>query len=184
MGGVLLDMVVSLDGFIAGPNDEDAGLHNWYFAPAAESVPVLDELEQTIGAMILGRRTYDMGAAQSGFADTPYRVPHFVLSNTVPVASTAGSIEFMFIEAGIEQALQQAQAAAGDKKVCIAGGAHTAQQYLRAGLIDELQLHSVPILLGNGIRLFDDPDFKLTQLESTRVLTTPAVTHMYYKVLH
>ena len=72
MGKVFLDMAMSLDGFIAGPNDEDGGLHGWYFAPSVNAALVIDELVRTIGAMVLGRRTYEMGERQGGFADSPY----------------------------------------------------------------------------------------------------------------
>jgi dihydrofolate reductase len=119
MGTVLVDMVMSLDGFIAGPNNDDGGLHDWYFTPSGNAVGVIDELLQTIGAMIIGRRSF--GDQPDGF-DTPYKVPHFVLTHTPRHTVTNGDVPFIFVADGIERALAQAQAAAGEKAVCIAGG--------------------------------------------------------------
>jgi dihydrofolate reductase len=133
MGNVLLDMAISLDGFIAGPNGEDGGLYDWYFAPSDNSTLVKDELLETIGAMILGRRAF--GDQPDGF-DTPYKVPHFVLSHADRELVAREGMQFIFVPDGIEQALAQAQAAAGNKLVCVAGGAHTAQQFIKAGLLD------------------------------------------------
>jgi dihydrofolate reductase len=84
MGKVLLDMAMSLDGFIAGPNDEDRGLHNYFFSPASGTAEVIEEGFKTTGAIITGRRSYDIGAAQDGFADNPYNVPTFVLTSERP----------------------------------------------------------------------------------------------------
>jgi dihydrofolate reductase len=97
---------------------------------------------------------------------------------------TEGGTKFTFVADGIESALEQARAAAGAKDVLIGGGAEVAQQYLAAGLIDELQLHVVPILLGSGTRLFDNASgAALPALESTRVIESPGVTHLRYRVL-
>ena len=165
MGKVFVDMAISLDGFVAGLNDEDNGLYNWYFAPSGNAIAVIDELLQTIGAMIIGRRSF--GDQPDGF-DTPYKVPHFVLTHTARPSVARDGATFAFVDTGIESALAQAQAAAGEKAVCVAGGAATAQQFLNAGLIDEVQLHLVPVLLGQGLRLFDHA--APMELERTRVL--------------
>jgi dihydrofolate reductase len=178
MGKVFVDMAMSLDGFVSGPNGEDGGLHDWYFTPAGHAVAVIDELLDTIGAMILGKRAF--GDQPDGF-DTPYKVPHFVLTHMPRQPVENGGVPFIFVNDGLESALAQAQAAAGEKAICVAGGAVTAQQFLNAGLIDEVQIHLVAILLGNGLRLFDR--VAPTTLEQTRVLASPGVTHLQFRVV-
>jgi dihydrofolate reductase len=178
MGNVILDMAMSLDGIVAGANDEDNGLYDWYFAPSGNDTVVIDELLNSIGAMILGRKAF--GDAPDGF-ETPYKVPHFVLAHQARPAVENSGVTFTFIDDGIERTLARAQAAAGEKLVCVAGGAATAQQFLRAGLIDEVQLHLVPLILVEGKRLFDlaSP----LRLQQTRVLESPGVTHLRYHVV-
>lgn len=178
MGKVCVDMAMSLDGFVAGPNDSDGGLHDWYFAPAGSAPAVIDELLATIGAMIIGRRV--LGDQLDGF-DTPYKVPHFVLSHTPRPRVINGDVPFIFVADGIESALAQAQAAAGEKVVCVAGGASIARQFLNAGYVDEIQIHLVSLLLGDGLRLFDQ--VKPLQLERTRALESPGVTHLQFRVV-
>ena len=178
MGKVFLDMAVSLDGFVGGPNGEDSGLHDWYFSPSGDGPHILEELLQNIGAMILGKRTF--GEQPDGF-DTPYKVPHFVLSHKPKESVENGGAQFIFVTDGKESALEQAKAAAGTKDVCIAGGADTAQQYLKAGLVDEVQLHLIPVLFGGGLRLFG-PSLEV-QLEKVRVLESGGVTHLKFRVL-
>lgn len=178
MSIVILDMAISLDGYIGGRTDEDPGLHDWYFAPSGHAVAVIDELVHNTGAMILGRGAF--GDDPNGF-DTPYKVPHFVLTHEAWPTVARDGTSFRFVGDGIESALAQAQAAAGEKLVCVAGGAATAQQFLQAGLIDELQLHVVPKILGNGQRLFDQG--APIQLEQMRVLESPGVTHLRYRVV-
>ena len=178
MGKVFLDMAMSLDGFVAGSNGEDVGLYNWYFAPSGNATVVIDELLQTIGAMVIGRRTF--GDQPDGF-DTPYKVPHFVLTHTARPSVANDGATFIFVDSGIESALAQAQAAAGEPAVCVAGGAATAQQFLKAGLLDEVQLHLVPMLLGEGLRLFDHG--APMELERTRVLESPGATHLLFRVV-
>jgi dihydrofolate reductase len=171
-------MAMSLDGFIAGPNNEDGGLHDWYFAPAGNAIFVIDELIQEIGAMILGNHVF--GNEPEGW-DTPYKVPHFVLTHTPRNPIERGGMAFHFVTDGIEDALARAKAAAGEKITCVAGGASMAQQFLSAGLVDELQIHLVPVLMGGGLRLFDH--LGSTKLEQTRVLESPGVTHLRYRVM-
>lgn len=177
MSTVLLDMAMSLDGFISAPNNEDGGLHDWYFAPSGNATFVIDELIQGIGAMILGKTVF--GNEPDGW-DTPYKVPHFVLTHTARAPVERNGMTFHFSTEGIEGTLAQAKKAAGEKLICIAGGATTAQQFLRAGLVDEIQLHLVPILMGGGLRLFDNAGS--INLEQTRVLESPGVTHLRYRV--
>lgn len=178
MGKVFLDMVMSLDGFVAGSNNEDAGLHDWYFAPSGNAVMVIDELLSDIGAMIIGNRVF--GDQPEGF-DTPYKVPHFVLTHTARQSIGKGGATFVFVDDGIASALAQAKAAAGEKAICVAGGVETAQQFLKTGLLDEVQIHLVSMLLGNGLRLFDN--LEPMKLERTRVLESPGVTHLRFRVI-
>lgn len=178
MGTVVLDMAMSLDGFVSGPNNEDSGLHDWYFAPSGHAVAVIDELLQGIGAMILGRKAY--GDQPDGF-DTPYKVPHFIITHTARQSVERNGVEFIFVDDGIESALAQAKAAAGERAVCVAGGAEVAQQFLKTGLIDEVQIHLLSMLLGGGLRLFDH--LVPTKLERTRVLESLGVTHLRFRVV-
>src|SRR5215207_8040054 len=145
MGIVFLDMAMSLDGYVSGPNNEDSGLHDWYFAPSGHAVAVIDELLEGIGAMILGKQAY--GDQPDGF-DTPYKVPHFIITHTALPSVSRDGADFIFVNDGIESALAQAKTEAGEKDVCVAGGADTAQQFLKAGLIDEVQIHLVSMFLG------------------------------------
>lgn len=179
MGKVYLDMAMSLDGFVSGAMGEDEGLHDWYFSPSGDAEFVKNELLETMGAMILGKRAF--GNEPEGF-DTPYKLPHFVLSHKPRETITRGGMQFIFVTDGIESALAKAQAAAGDKDVCIAGGASTAQQFLKAGLLDELQIHLAPVLIGGGLRLFDALPETL-KLEKTRTLESSGVTHLRYRVV-
>lgn len=180
MGKVLLDMAVSLDGFVAGPNDEDGGLHDWFFSPAgAEAV---DESVRNTGAILVGRRTYDQGDRVDGFANSPYEVEHFVLTHDVPERLARGKMKFTFVTEGIESAVQRAKVAAGDRNVAVGGGASIARQCVEAGLVDEIQVHLVPVLLGGGIRLFDLSDVGKIGLEKIRVVDAPGVTHLMYRV--
>jgi dihydrofolate reductase len=94
-----------------------------------------------------------------------------------------GGMSFTFVTDGIEAALDQARAAAGEKNVAVAGGASVAQQYLRAGLLEEIQIHVAPVLLGGGVRLFGDLDAEPVKLEVTRVIDSPSVTHLRYRVV-
>jgi dihydrofolate reductase len=180
MGKVFLDMAMSLDGFIGGLNGEDRGLYDWYFAPSGDAEFVQSELIEQTGAMILGKGVF--GSDPNGF-DTPYKVPHFVLTHHRRDPVTRDGVTFNFVTDGIESVLRQARVAAGDRGVCVAGGANTAQQFLRAGLLDELQIHLAPVLIGEGIRLFDGLDPKGMRLEKTRTLESAGVMHLRYRVL-
>lgn len=183
MSKVLLDMAMSLDGFIAGPNHEDQGLHNYFFSPSGPTREVIEEGFKTTGTIIMGRRAYDIGAAQDGFADNLYKVPTFVLTHRIPEKVARGAESFIFVTDGIESALEQAKAAAGDRDAVIGVGANIAQQYLQAGLVDEMQIHLIPILLSKGIRLFDHLETKAIELEKTRVMDGSGVTHLRFQVL-
>jgi dihydrofolate reductase len=213
MPRLTLDISMSLDGFVAGPNESleqplGAGgerLHEWAFPLAAWREPhgltggavnrdseVVDEAIESTGAYLMGRRMFGGGEGQWGDdpwegwwgEDPPFHVPVFVLTHHArePLVKQGGTT-FTFVTDGIEAALEQARAAAGDKDVTVAGGADVAQQYLRAGLLDELQVHVAPLLLGDGVRLFGDLGGDPIGLECTRVIDSPAVTHLRYRVL-
>jgi dihydrofolate reductase len=178
MSKAFLDMAVSLDGFISGPNDSDGGLHDWYFKEPGKSEQILEELQTSIGAMIMGARAF--GTAPDGF-DTPYKVPHFIVTHHPRARVTRDGTSFHFVTDGLHSAVEQAKAAAGAKDVCVAGGANLAQQMLREGLIDEIQLHHVGVILGDGLRLLEHLD--TIKLERTRVIAAPLATHIRYRVL-
>jgi dihydrofolate reductase len=153
-------------------------------------------LEQSIaanGATIMGRRMFSGGAgpwesdpnADAWWGDEPpFHHPVFILTHHPrETVVKEGGTTFTFVTDGIESALEQARAAAGSKNVGIGGGASVAQQYVRAGLVDELRIHLVPVLLGGGVRLFEDQDDPPPRLECTDVLASPRVTHLTYRVL-
>jgi dihydrofolate reductase len=209
-----LDITMSLDGFVAGPNQTleqplGAGgerLHEWVYGLASwrgrhglsggttnADSEVLEESLSATGAVLMGRRMFSGGAgpwsddpnADGWWGDTPpYDVPVFVLTHHArePLVMQ-GRPAFTFVTDGIEVALEQARAAAGDRDVSVAGGAQLAQQYLEAGLLDELQIHVAPLLLGAGVRLFDQLGSAHLELETTRIIHSPAVTHLGYRVV-
>jgi dihydrofolate reductase len=213
MSQITFDISMSLDGFVAGPDqtlEEPLGkdgelLHDWIFGLAAwrekhgleggEGGPDDDLVAANLastGAVVMGRRMWSGGSgpwendpnADGWWGDEPpFRVPVFVLTHHARETVTKqGGTSFTFVTDGIEAALEQARAAAGDKDVALAGGASIAQQYLRAGLLDELQIHLAPVLLGGGVRLFDDHGIDPIHLEATRVIASPSVTHLRFRV--
>ena len=145
------------------------------------------------GAVIMGRRMFSGGEgpwdddpnADGWWGDEPpFRVPVFILTHheREPVQKQGGT-SFTFVTDGIESALEQARAAAGKKDVLVAGGAEVVQQYLRAGLVEEFQLHVAPLFLGGGVRLFDNLGDDVPTLELVRVVDSPTVTHLRYRVV-
>jgi dihydrofolate reductase len=203
MGKVVADMTTSLDGFVAGPNDGpelplgEGGerLHQWLYDLASWRSPhglaggktnpdseVLGEGLETTGAIVVGRRMFDNAR---GWGDNPpFHMPVFVLAHQIrEKLEKEGGTTFTFIADGIESALEQARAAADEKDVGIGGGASTIQQYLRAGLLDEIQIHIAPMLLGRGIRLFADPGYEQVDLQRTRVVEGDGVTHLRFRVV-
>jgi dihydrofolate reductase len=151
---------------------------------------VFQESTEATGAVLMGRKMFSGGQGpweddsnRDGWwgDDPPFRKPVFILTHHAreTVTNANGTI-FTFVTDGIESALQQARAAAGDKAVSIGGGADVARQYLAAGLIDEIELHVVPVLLGGGVRLFDRLGGSPPLLELTRVVDSPTVTHLRY----
>ena len=154
---------------------------------------LLEESMAGTGATLMGRRMFSGGAGPweedpnaDGWwgADPPFRMPVFVLTHHARETVTKqGGTSFTFVTDGIESALEEARAAAEEKDVAVAGGANVAQQYLNAGLLDELQIHVAPLLLGGGVRLFDNVDAERVRLEGTKAIESPAVTHLRYRVV-
>ena len=183
MPPVLLDMAISLDGLICGPGGADGGLYDWYFDPSDASRPVVDELVETTGAIILGRGAFGTGDDAGGWDDTPYRVPHFVITHRPqPPPIPGATVEFIFVPDGVRAAVELARKAAGDRCATIGGGADIARQCLAEHLVDEVQLHVVPVVIGPGLRLFDGSTSRW-RLRPTRVVDAPVVTHLRYDVL-
>lgn len=189
-GRVLLAFTVSLDGFVAGPEvgvEQAMGrggerLHEWMFTDSPDRGPdpeLAGEVAALVGAVILGRRTFDVGLGHWG--DTPYPVPSFVLTHEQREPLAMRSASFTFVADGIASALRQAQQAARGRDVVVMG-AETAQQYLRAGLVDDLILQIAPVLLGSGTRLFDHLGTEPVALRRERVVASPFVTHLRFRV--
>jgi dihydrofolate reductase len=204
------EISISADGFVAGPNQSEEHplgeggmrLHEWVFKLQAwqeshgrgggevnPSNEIVEEAMENVGAVVMGRNMFGGGPGPWDDSwrgwwgeDPPFHVPTFILTHheREPLEMKGGTT-FHFVTDGIESALARAREAAGGKDVRLGGGAEAAQQYLAAGLIDELQLNVVPILLGAGERLFENVGADLT-LEQTRVVHTPEVTHIRYRV--
>jgi dihydrofolate reductase len=200
MGKVTAGMTMSLDGFVAGPNqrldspfgdiDENI-LHRWMFDDADQPEHKTEMLDYLVdaGAFIMGKNMfvpkekYDDPEWKGWWgSNPPYHAPVYILSEKSrdPIKMEGGTT-FYFVTDGIESALKQAKEAAGDRKIHIAGGANTVNQYLAAGMIDELWLHIAPVTIGNGARLLKDvPNLKLEPIE---ISGTKLATHIRYKVL-
>jgi dihydrofolate reductase len=197
-------MAISLDGYVAGTDvrvDNPGGygaepLFEWIHDLASRrerqgmtggrenrDSELMREWFDATGAVVMGRMMYDTGEEFWG-ADPPFRTPVFVLTHRPrPTLVKEGGTTFTFVTDGIHSALARARAAAGDRNVDIAGGADTVRQCLREGLIDELQLHVVPVLLGDGLRLFEDLGAVRRDLRPIRVVDTPLATHLKYRVV-
>jgi dihydrofolate reductase len=198
-----LELSMSLDGFIAGPNDGvdnslgDGGdaLFKWYnsgdvafpmagtdmvFHISRASADLLSETWTRGGASVTGRRTFDIANAWGG--KPPGGVPFFVLTHNIPQEWVKPGSPFTFVTDGIESAVIQAKQAAGTKDVDLIG-ASVVQQALNAGLLDEIQIDLVPVLLGGGVRLFDHLGTAPIELERTRVVVAPDVTHLCFRVV-
>jgi dihydrofolate reductase len=185
MGKVALDKTMSLDGFIAGQNDDVTRLFEWYGGTIAHAAEILGDPLTTTGAVVMGRRSFNIIDNPNGWVTpdgTSLPWPVFVLTHEAREKVTKGATTFTFVTDGIESAVTQAKAVAGDKNVGVMG-ANTAQQCLKAGLLDEIQIHLVPVLLGEGIRLFDPLGTQHIELESTRVIEAPGVTHLGFRII-
>jgi len=210
MAKLRLDISISLDGYVAGPNPSEENplgiggeqLHEWAIGLEAwrkphgleggevnESTEFLEASQANVGATVMGRNMF--GGEGSWDAnpwdgwwgeEPPFHMPVFVLTHheREPLVKTCTT--FTFVTEGIDSALEQAREAAGGKDVALAGGADVAQQFLRAGLVDEMQLHVAPVLLGGGTRLLDNLEGAHFELECTRVVAAPGVTHLKYRI--
>ena len=186
MGNVVIDMSMSLDGYIAAPNDnpeqglgEDGmRLHNWAFDDPSVFEEVYGRLTEETGAVVMGRHSYDNSIKELGGKGPLGDVPCFVVTHRPfeppdPV--------FIVITDGIESALAKAREAAGEKRIGVMG-ANLDQQFLAAGLVDEIRIHVVDVLLGGGRRLFDELPQRI-ELEQTGRSQTDGVTHLEYRVV-
>jgi len=201
MRKVVFNMTMSLDGFVAGPNDNpenglgDGGdaLFKWYFSGdteisisegtpvlkvSSQSAKLLKDAFETYGAGVWGRRTFDIARAWGGH---PPGTPCFIVTHTVPPEWVKQGSPFIFVTDGVESAIRQAKKAAGDKDVVICT-ASILQQGLRAGLVDEIYVDVAPVLLGGGVRLFNNLDTEPIELESIRAMEAPDVTHLGFRV--
>ena len=208
-----LDISMSLDGFVAGPNptlEEPLGvggerLHDWVLRLASwremhglnggETGPdddLVRAMRERVGAEIMGRRMFSGGEgpweddpnADAWWGDNPpFHHPVFILTHHPrETVVKEGGTTFYFVDDGIESALEQGRAAAEDQDVVLGGGASVAQQYLRAGLLDELHIHVAPVLLGGGASLFGELGTDAPPLKLTKVVESPFVTHLSYEV--
>jgi len=212
VGKVVVDISMSLDGFVAGPNptlEEPLGekgeeLHEWVVrtnywrerhglegGEEDEDSEVIREASSSVGASVMGRKMFSGGSgpwesdprSMGWWGDEPpFHTPVFVLTHHArEPEEMGGGTTFFFVTDGIEAAIEQARAAAGEGNVAIGGGANAIQQALAAGLVDELQVHVAPILLGGGTRLFGEGADPI-RLEATRVLASPRATHVKFDV--
>lgn len=192
MGITLAAHSMSLDGFIAQTDDKAGPLHDWLFngdTPSRHnddfrlsesSRDVFDELLDDIGATIAGRRTYD--AVDGWGGNPPFDLPFFIVTHRAPEDAANEASRFDFVTDGVESALEHARAAAGKKDVSMMG-ANIVQQCIRAGLLDEIQISLVPVLLGDGVRFFDDLGSQPIELERYEVVESPGVTHLRFRVV-
>jgi len=198
---IMTGLSTSLDGFIAGADDRPEQplgvggdqLFKWFrdgdtpsrfyptFRMSAKSAMFFDGFANRVGAVITGRRTYDVANGWGGRGPLP-EVPLFVMTHHVPDKVPAGGPPYTFVTDGIERAVEKARAAAAGKDVSLMG-ASTVQQALRSGLLDLLTIHLVPVLLGRGVRLLDGFDPGSVNLELAGVADAPGVTHLTYRVV-
>ena len=189
MSASVLYMSKSLDGYIAGPNDEPDNpggdgfmrLHEWLAdgesgRPPGPAGEMYDEMEAT-GAVLVGRRTAEQAGHYNG---NHHGVPIVVVSRRPPPPSVASYPSVTYVTDGIESAMAQAKVAAGHRDVLV-HGAYTAQRALQACVLDELQIHQIPVLFGQGRRLFDVLPSRVG-LEIVKVIDTPEATHIRYRV--
>ncbi|MET0672110.1 MAG: deaminase [Microbacterium pygmaeum] len=192
---VVIEMSMSLDGFVATPEHSTEHVHAWYDGgdvavqmPHSDLTFHVDEVSAPIvraafelGANVTGRVTFDDAEAWGG--QDPMGIPSFIVTHEVPEEWRDRESPFTFVTDGVQSAIRQAKAAAiGDRPVGVAGG-DIAMQCLRLGLLDELWIHLTPVLLGRGIRLFDELDGSPVQLEQQRVVVGTGVTHLFYVVI-
>ena len=192
MSKVVFIISMSLDGFMTAANRRpeepmgDGGLRlvEWVMSDDERSRKVLEEGIAEAGAVIAGRETYDTSMPWWG-PDGPTgsaRRPVFVVTHQAPTDAPEGGV-YTFVTNGIHGALEQARAAAGDRTVGVMGGASIGQQFIAAGLVDELQIHLVPVLFGSGTRMFEHLGDEHIQLEPLQVVETPAAIHLRFRIV-
>ena len=203
MGKVATGLSMSLDGFIAGPNDGQGQplgeggerLFEWFsagdteyglpgtemvFRVSQQSAEMLREAHAGMGAFVTGRRTFDLANGWGG--SPPLGVPTFVVTHAVPDEWVYEGSPFTFVTDGVEGAVEKARAVAGERDVAV-GAASIAQQCIRVGLLDEVHVDLVPVLLGDGVRLFEHLGAGPIELESIRVVEGAGVTHLTFRVV-
>jgi dihydrofolate reductase len=195
MGKVTSEISMSLDGFITDPNasvgsplegNDPGRLSDWQFDARTKTetdAAIVDELYASTGAVLIGKRMFDVGFEPWG-DPPPFGMPVFVVTHEErePLPMQGGTT-YTFVTDGIEAALERARDAAGDKNVSVWGGANIMTQYLKAGLLDEMQIHLIPLLLGGGVRLFEDLDPEGIELRRTSSIETPGATHFRFEVV-
>lgn len=184
MGNIILGMTISLDGFV---NDRDGSVQALYpDLDAWRETDLGKESIENTGAVVMGRNSYAMSEDPDWFAGNyEYQVPIFVLTHQPPEKHPreTDDLTFTFVTNGIESAIRQAKAAAGDRDVNVIGAASTAQQCLNAGLADELHVDVMPVFLGGGLRPFDGIDAKSIPLERIKVMELPGGrTHLRFRI--
>ena len=187
------DISMSLDGFITDPNasvgsplegNDPGRLHDWMFDAKTETdAGIVDEIYESTGAIVIGKRMFDVGFEPWG-DPPPFGMPVFVVTHEErePLPMQGGTT-YTFVTEGIEAALELARTAAGDKNVGIWGGANIIRQYLKAGLLDEMHLHLIPVLLGEGVRLFEGLGSDCPELRRTDFIETPRAMHLRFDVV-
>ncbi|HEY7123037.1 MAG TPA: dihydrofolate reductase family protein [Ktedonobacterales bacterium] len=181
MGKVIFGMTISLDGFVADRNGDLRPLYP--DLDALRQTEMLQESIRVTGAVVMGRRAYDL--AQGDLTGYEYQTPIFVVTHHAPATAPKGQNEKLqvhFVTEGVQSAVAQAKAAAGDRDVTIIGGANIGQQCLRAGLVDELEIGIVSVLLGDGLRLFEPPGIPM-ELEKVKVYESPGRIDIQFRIL-
>lgn len=184
MGIVGTDVSMSLDGFITGSGDDAGALHDWVFRGDERERALLAEATEDLGAVVMGRRTFDFVYGPQGWTgpNGPMRTTVFVLTHEERPDEKQGETEFRFVSEGPEAALEAARPVAGDKGVYVMG-ANATQEFLRAGLLDHILIRLVPVLLGEGTRLFEHLRSETpVRLEQVDAVTTTNATHLTYRV--
>lgn len=179
---VIVGMTLSLDGFANDRNGDVGSLYADY-AEMQETPSLLEAIRDT-GAVVMGRRSYEMG--NGDYTDYEFQVPIFVITHDPPESAAKGEndkLRFNFVTEGVESAIQQAQEAANGKDVVVVGGPSVAQQLLKAGLVDELHIDIVPLLLGQGLRLFENLEEQEIKLEKTAANDVLARTQLRFRVI-
>lgn len=198
MGKVVAGFSMSLDGFIAGPNDDVQRVFAWMFSGdtdlkvsigeqemdlklSAKDAEEYEEMTEAVGAIVSGRRMFDVAGAWGG--KHPMDVPVVVVTHSIPQEWVKEGSPFAFVTDGVESAVKKAKEIAGDKNVGV-GGADVTRQCLKAGLLDEIAIDLVPVLLGRGVRLFEYLGIEPIELEISSVIQAAGVTHLRYHVVN